>query len=294
MDPFVIHLDPIRRHFPHHFPVSTIGYIPLKKDRVDRAFSTFNFSFILSGEGNYMLGGRRWPVLAPCVITQWPGKPVVYGPSGTWEELYVIYEAAHLNALTERGFADPSRPVWYLEDGSSLRDALGELAMMRGEIQSFGVVDRIDCLAERMALDSLIGETKPRAGNRERTIQRIVARVEKDFQSDQDLDLLAREAGLSLSTFRRLWNTMVGLPPHQFILKRRLQEAARLLVETTMSVGEIAVAVGFGDRLYFSRKFRQVTGFTASEYRKTYRYPSPAIFPAEDEIPENPPADSAD
>jgi len=48
-----------------------------------------------------------------------------------------------------------------------------------------------------------------------------------------------------------------------------MNEAGRLLVETGLNIGEIADNLGFADPLYFSRKFKQTHGITASEYRKT-------------------------
>ena len=50
--------------------------------------------------------------------------------------------------------------------------------------------------------------------------------------------------------------------------ERRLQEARRLLVESDLSIGEIATRLGFEDPLYFSRRFHQYACSTASEYRR--------------------------
>ncbi|MBT7163144.1 MAG: AraC family transcriptional regulator, partial [Victivallales bacterium] len=73
MQPFACHLAALRRMFPHHCQLSSSGYIPDKREWIDREFATLNFSFILSGAGEYHFDGRVQPVIAPCVITQWPG-----------------------------------------------------------------------------------------------------------------------------------------------------------------------------------------------------------------------------
>jgi len=56
-------------------------------------------------------------------------------------------------------------------------------------------------------------------------------------------------------------------------MQLRIGEACRLLVETHLSVGEIAAATGFTDPLYFYRRFRIETGATATDYRKNHQSP---------------------
>lgn len=57
------------------------------------------------------------------------------------------------------------------------------------------------------------------------------------------------------------------------MMRRRLEEACRLLVETRLKIGEIAAAAGFRDPLYFSRRFRLETGVTAAAYRRSHQSP---------------------
>ncbi|MDZ4200290.1 MAG: helix-turn-helix transcriptional regulator [Kiritimatiellia bacterium] len=82
--------------------------------------------------------------------------------------------------------------------------------------------------------------------------------------------MIARRHGLSAATFRRYWNRYVQLPPARYVMTLRMREARRLLVETDLTVAEVAEQVGFEDPLYFSRSFRRLTGVPPSHYRARY------------------------
>ena len=88
-----------------------------------------------------------------------------------------------------------------------------------------------------------------------------------------DFQALARAHGLSDSTFRRYWAARVGVPPAHYVMRLRLEEACRQLVETRLKIGEIAAATGFSDPLYFYRRFRSEIGVTAVTYRHMHQSP---------------------
>ncbi len=273
MENYSIHLAPLPRRFPGLLKVGTIGYIAEKREWIRHAFDSFNFSFILKGSGLYRAATREWEVRAPCVITQWPGKYVEYGPHLSWEERYLILASVNLDALRRCGFADEARPVWNIQDPGPVLRGISEL---EEELSREGKLspDRVDRICESLVMESLIAESAPSPGTHERAIRLARAYVEVNYLKDIDFDRLALEHGLSMSTFRRHWAAYVGVTPHRFVIGLRIRRACRLLVETSMGVGEIARAVRFDDPLYFSRRFRELTGECASEYRRRHGYPS--------------------
>lgn len=268
MDDFRIHLEPFPRQYPLETPIGSIGYIGRKREWVRHKFSTLNFSFILSGRGEYRFQGQAWAVETPCVITQWPGLHVEYGPEEIWEELYLIYRPELQPVLEARRFADIRRPVWYIRQTGSLRRRFVELMELLKDPNAFGRVDEIDRVSERMIFESLISESRPGLTPQDKTILLVRAFVEEHFAERLDFDALAEEHHLSPATFRRSWARHVSMPPGVYVTHLRIQQACRLLAETRQPVGEIARAVGYEDVLYFSRRFHKATNQTASEYRK--------------------------
>ncbi len=82
---------------------------------------------------------------------------------------------------------------------------------------------------------------------------------------------LAELSGLLHMTpyhFARLFKDSTGLPPHRFVIHRRIDRAAALLADGALSIRAIARSVGFRTASHFTTTFRRVTGVTPSAYRR--------------------------
>lgn len=269
MDFSTKHWAPFRRRFPPLFRLISSDYVGEKSSRVAHVFDTCNFSLILRGRGEYIRAGRTWPVVAPCVITQWPDEVLEYGPQeGTWSEWYFIYARADFPRFCKLGFLDPERPVWPIADPVSVRAHLADFAALCREPDPSRVVDRIDRLAERVLMDTVHSmRATPARSNK---IREAADRMRRDPSAAGSPAELAAQLGYSEMTFRRRWAEEIGEPPGQYLLSLRLAEACRLLVETEEPINQISSRVGFPDALYFSRRFHLEIGRSPRDYRKTY------------------------
>ena len=68
------------------------------------------------------------------------------------------------------------------------------------------------------------------------------------------------------------------MPPHAYVIQRRLEHATKLMIETDASLSEIAIACGFGDQAHLSRRFRAQTGVTPAAWRRAQK--AGQYFPA--------------
>jgi len=80
---------------------------------------------------------------------------------------------------------------------------------------------------------------------------------------------LAACCHLSADTFARRFRRCVGQTPTQYILERRVTQAAQRLLFTDDSIERIAETTGFGNRFYFSRLFARQTGLSPAAYRRS-------------------------
>jgi AraC-like DNA-binding protein len=101
----------------------------------------------------------------------------------------------------------------------------------------------------------------------ERRIATAVRFIEQNFKRPLSLEELSALVGISLYHFLRTFKQVAGLTPHQFILRRRLREAALKLRTTREPVLDIALDVGFGDLSNFNHTFRAAFGTTPTNYR---------------------------
>jgi AraC-like DNA-binding protein len=91
-----------------------------------------------------------------------------------------------------------------------------------------------------------------------------------DEHSSEQIDLAAaaRQAGLSPFHFLRLFAKVVGVTPHQYLVRSRLRHAARLLAGEDKTITDIALDVGFADLSNFVRTFHRAAGVSPRDFRK--------------------------
>jgi AraC family transcriptional regulator len=91
------------------------------------------------------------------------------------------------------------------------------------------------------------------------------------ISGDLPLSDLARECGLSLTSFSRAFRKSVGVPPHRWVIQQRIELAKTLLRDDPMSLAEIALACGFSDQSHFTRSFTAAVGVSPGLWRRTVR-----------------------
>jgi AraC-like DNA-binding protein len=205
------------------------------------------------------------------VLTQWPGVYAKYGPDPgkSWDELYIVYSKDMLLLLQANHYADLSKPVWQIgRESVIVQQLLPELLDAMRRVNQPGVIDEIDRLCDNMILQSLLGESGGRLDETQRTIHAIREYIGGHYQDNIDFNALAAKHSLSQPTFRRHWAKMFGVPPAQYAMNLRMQNACRLLIETRMPIVSISQKLGYDDPLYFSRRFHKIMGASPSEYRR--------------------------
>jgi AraC-like DNA-binding protein len=83
-----------------------------------------------------------------------------------------------------------------------------------------------------------------------------------------DLEAAAGEAGLSPFHFLRVFSGVLGVTPHQYLVRSRLRHAARLLAGDDRAITDIAFDVGFGDLSNFVRTFHRAAGISPRGFRR--------------------------
>jgi AraC family transcriptional regulator len=104
----------------------------------------------------------------------------------------------------------------------------------------------------------------------ESRVTRAVRLLDSEPAADTSLARLAEEANLSPYHFLRVFQSVTGVTPHQYVLRTRLRLAAVRLATTLDRVSKIALESGFGDLSNFNRTFRAEFGASPRAYRRQY------------------------
>jgi AraC family transcriptional regulator len=96
--------------------------------------------------------------------------------------------------------------------------------------------------------------------------------IEGHLDAGPSLEQMAAVARLSPYHFARQFKTATGLPPHQYVILRRVERAKELLqAGTSLSLADIAAHAGFLDQSQFCHHFKRLVGVTPGQYRTRAR-----------------------
>jgi len=99
---------------------------------------------------------------------------------------------------------------------------------------------------------------------------RLIAEIRENPENDCCFEEISRQHGQTFHHFRRLFKSLAGLPPQQFLIQCRLQLAASLLIGSDDPIKQIAEDTGFCSNIYLSRLFKQHYNVTPLEYRQEF------------------------
>jgi transcriptional regulator GlxA family with amidase domain len=134
-----------------------------------------------------------------------------------------------------------------------------------------------------MGTDGARGPEAGRGGQDPLLLRRLLrAKDAMDAASHEEWPVrrLARVSGVSQAHFARSFAQAFGVPPHRYLLTRRIERAKALLRESDMAITEIAFATGWGSLGTFGRTFRDVTGESPGELRAREQAGPDALAPA--------------
>lgn len=160
--------------------------------------------------------------------------------------------------------------------GFSLRTARTAISELCTAIRSAldderGVAE--DSLRRAVELLQEVGETAPiqapaRGGLAPWQIRKVASYVDANLDQtirNEDLATLAR---LNASHFGRAFRTSFGEPPHEYVIRRRVERAQGLMLSTSAPLSSIALDCGLADQAHLSRLFRRVVGESPRAWRR--------------------------
>lgn len=100
------------------------------------------------------------------------------------------------------------------------------------------------------------------------SIQKSVHLIEESLSYDIDIDEIAEKIYISKYHFYRLFTAIIGVPPMEYIRKRRISESAKQLLNSNEKIINIALNAGFDSQEAFTRAFKQFFNTTPAKVRK--------------------------
>jgi len=236
----------------------------------------YSVSYVRKGSFGYRTRGQAYELVAGSVLVGHPGDEYM-----CTHDHHVCGDeclAFHLSP----GFVDligGDRKTWRTGGLPPLAElvVIGELAQAAADGQGDVGLDELGMWFASRFVEVVAGVKKggrpPEATPRDRRRAVDAAMwIDANARHDIGLDGVAAEAGLSSFHFLRLFSQVLGVTPHQYLVRSRLRHAARLLAEDeSRSVTQVALDVGFADLSNFVRTFHRAAGVSPGGFRRAVR-----------------------
>lgn len=229
----------------------------------------FSVSYVRKGSFGYRSRGESFELVAGSVLVGRPGDEYICTHDHVYGDECLSF---HLAPALVEAIGDRTG-IWRAGCVPPMPElmVLGELAQAAAEDRSDVALDEVGLWFATRFVEVTSGRRqralRARARDRRRAVE---AALWMEAHSHQAIDLqsAAKEVGLSSFHFLRLFAGVLGVTPHQYLVRSRLRHAARLLAEGARPITDVALDVGFGDLSNFVRTFHRAAGVSPRSFRR--------------------------
>jgi AraC family transcriptional regulator len=225
---------------------------------------------------------RHVPPPAGAISVIPAGTPALWRWTGCKDSLHIYLEPDLVARVAAEAFGlDPARMTVPPLDGLDLPHLRAAMLAVDAELTAGGAGGRLaaESLANVLAVHLLRHVLAPRRPERGPDgalplgrLRAVVEYIEDHLDASPSLEQMAAVARLSPYHFARQFKTATGLPPHQFVIMRRVERAKQLLQGGgDLSLAEVAAHAGFSDQSKFSHHFKRLVGVTPGQFRTPAR-----------------------
>ncbi|MGN7358230.1 response regulator transcription factor [Paenibacillus sp. SAF-054] len=157
----------------------------------------------------------------------------------------------------------------------SILEINGQTGIFAKELgESFGAMDgihdysQLEHYVENLCLQAARNLRELELRNEDNTIFHVIQYVDREFRSKLQLQDLAKHFHLNSAYLGQLFKKNTGKSFNEYLNHRRIEEAKRLLKQSSLRIAEVAVRVGFPNTDYFITRFKKQTGILPSVYQK--------------------------
>jgi AraC family transcriptional regulator len=205
-----------------------------------------------------------------------------YRWSGDMDTLNVYLEPGLVGRVAAEAFGlDPTKTTVPPLDGPDLPHLRAAMWALVAELTtgSAGGPLAAESLANVLAVQFIRHISAPHKPVRTREgklprarLRAVIEYIEEHLDAGPSLEQMASIAHISTYHFARQFKAATGLPPHQYVILRRVGRAKELLqAGTDLSLAEVAADAGFSDQSQFSHHFKRLVGVTPGRFRMSVR-----------------------
>ena len=245
----------------------------------------FEICYLVRGRQTYCIGKNSYHLRGGDVFLTMPDER--HGTGGGPQEKGLLYWMILLNPFSTGGsllgLAEPESLAFWRELGKSSRRHFSGTPEMKTQLDAIlallhgrGTPLKKTAIQNRIVaflLELLTARERASAEQGSRRFAHVIRHIESNLDDTDRLtvDVLSAIAELSPSRFKALFKEKLGIPPAEYALRLRIEEARRRLAARDASVTRVALDLGFSSSQYFASSFKRLTRMTPREAMKTSR-----------------------
>lgn len=182
----------------------------------------------------------------------------------------LVKDEPFLAELLDRWEHSPQRKLYQFESGEIEAEdrRFAEIAEeLKARRPGYELMTRSLFIGFLVKLIRMSNKTSGFAPHHQEQLSRVLEYIHRNLEHTMTLKELAKCVSMSVPAFGAAFRQWTGCSVFDYIGNLRIQKARKLLEERKLSIGEIALQLGFYDTCHFSRTFRRKTGISPREYR---------------------------
>ena len=234
------------------------------------------FQYILSGTGTLMADDSKGVTQTYSIKSMqgfmiFPNQITTYVADKQlpWEYVWLEFDGLRVKSLLDTIGLSLDKPVYHARNKSLREDMANEmLYISRHKDESpFHLIGHLYLFLDYLLRSAADEQLEHGSKLREFYIHEALTYIEHNFQNEITIEDIAGVCGLNRTYFGKIFKEALGKTPQEFLLNYRMLKAAELLKLTSLSIGDVGLAVGYANQMHFSRAFKNNYGISPREWR---------------------------
>ena len=231
----------------------------------------FLLHYILDGEGNFEVGGKKYRLGKGQGFLIYPGVITYYesDEAQPWTYCWIGFNGKLAESLLRKAGLSITSPILCYDRD----DAIREHIMSMRESQSYRSARDTKLTGLLYSLLSVLIEYGPNTlpsqfeSRAEIYVEQVQQFVENNYVQKITVGDIAQTIGLNRSYLCSLFNQRMNMSIQEYLIHTRMNKACELMGNVELSIGDISRSVGYTDPLLFSKMFKKVKGESPRNYR---------------------------
>ena len=239
--------------------------MPYPDPRPLRYFEFYSISHLLEGEGLYLdAEGKEQFISKGQVVIITPGTVHLYGGYKTeFVESFLLFTGPVADYMRDAGII--STTIWDMGKVPRLNRAI-DLALDPSSASQI----QANITLQQVLMDLYHANSRIESEKQHLRLIQLLSEIRYTTDRWWTVSEMARYCDVSESYFRNIFRQYTGQSPKQYIDESKMRRAAELLCSSNLSIHKIAERFAYSDPYHFSKRFKQLTGFSPKHYRASF------------------------